>query len=131
MPDYNGVYKLVSSENFDAFLQAMGLNVLMRKAATSGTPTITVSVSGDQWTLKQENKLRTNVMEFQLGVQRDVKNLDGKSATSIVTKEGDTLVERRSGEGRQAEIIREFTDSQLKVTMKLEGVTAVRVFQKQ
>ena len=131
MPDYNGVYKLVSSENFDAFLQTMGLNLVMRKAAASGTPTITVTVSGDHWKLAQNNKFRSNEMEFDLGVQREVKSFDGKPATSVVTKEGDTLLERRSGEGRQAEIIREFTGTQLKVTMKVEGVTAVRVFQKQ
>ncbi|XP_043230119.1 fatty acid-binding protein-like [Amphibalanus amphitrite] len=131
MPDYNGVYKLVSSENFDEFLKAMGLNMLMRKAATSGTSTITVSVSGDHWKLKQDNKVRSNEMEFDIGVPREVKTLTGKTATTVVTKEGDTLLERRSGDGKQPEVVRHFTDSQLTVTMKLDGVTAVRVFQKQ
>ena len=131
MPDYNGVYKHVSSENFDAFLQAVGINMLMRKAATSGTPTITVTVSGDHWKLVQTTKLRTNEMEFDLGQERQVKNLDGTTATSVITKEGDTLIEKRSGEGRQMEVLREFSGSQLKVTMKSKGVTAVRTFQKQ
>ena len=131
MPDYNGSYKQVSSENLDNFLKEMGMNMLLRKAAASASPTMIVTVSGDHWKIVTSTAIRSKEFEFDLGKPQEVKNDDGTTATTVVTKEGDKLVEKRSGKGREAEIVREFTDTQLKITMTLNGVTAVRVFNKQ
>ncbi len=40
-----GKYERVKAENYEQFLQALGVNILMRKAATVSTPVMEVSRS--------------------------------------------------------------------------------------
>ncbi|XP_037068475.1 sodium/calcium exchanger regulatory protein 1-like [Pollicipes pollicipes] len=131
MVDYNGSYTLVSSDNFDEFLKAMGASAVMRTAAQVGKPTIHVSVSGDHWKLRQTTKLSSTSMEFDVGVPRHLSAPGGASVTSVITKERDRLIEKRTGADKNPETVREFTGSQLKVTLKVDDVVCVRVFQKQ
>lgn len=128
--DYNGTYALVSSENFTEFLKAMDMNAVQRKAAELVKPSIVVKVDGNRWNLKQTSKIHTTEMVFELGVPRHIKTPKGNEVISVITKEGDTLVEKRSGDEKPMTTLREFTGSQLKVTLTLGDVTCVRTFEK-
>jgi len=129
--NYNGTYKLISSDNFEAVLKKLNVNMVLRKAVQVSKPTITVSVDGNRWTLRQASKLQSNVMEFELGVPRHLTGPDGSTTSSIITKEGDRLLEVRTGFKEPVETAREFTGSQLRVTIKVGDAVCVRVFEKQ
>ena len=41
--EFHGSWRLVSSENFEAYLKELGINVVLRKLAFLVTPTVTFS----------------------------------------------------------------------------------------
>ena len=47
-----GKYKLEKSENFDAFLDKLGVGFMVKTAAKTLKPTLEVEVSGDNYTLR-------------------------------------------------------------------------------
>ena len=46
MVNIEGVYTRTEEKDYDKFLSALGVGFLLRKAATSSTPTMTISKSG-------------------------------------------------------------------------------------
>ena len=49
MVNIEGVYTRTEEKDYDKFLSALGVGFLLRKAATSSTPTMTISKSGTLW----------------------------------------------------------------------------------
>ena len=47
-----GKYERVSEEKYDDFLKALGVNFMLRKAATVSTPVMEVSELGGVWSIK-------------------------------------------------------------------------------
>ncbi|WP_411107134.1 lipocalin/fatty-acid binding family protein [Streptomyces sp. cmx-4-9] len=125
-----GSWRMVSSENFDAYLRAVGVGAPARTTATTTDPVQTFSYEDGLWTLETVTGLRNTVDEFRLGQEFALATPDGRTATSLVTADGDRLVEVRSIDGGTATIVREFSPGELVVTYSAQGVSAVRVFTK-
>ena len=49
MVQMEGSYVRTEEKDYDKFLSALGVGFLLRKAATSSTPTMTISKSGTLW----------------------------------------------------------------------------------
>ncbi|XP_037071643.1 sodium/calcium exchanger regulatory protein 1-like isoform X2 [Pollicipes pollicipes] len=131
MVKYDGDYKLVSSENFDEYMKAVGVGMVTRKAANALTPVVTVTVNGQHWSMKQVSSFKTSEQEFDLGVERDITTPDGRKVKSIVTKNGDTLTEKQTGDGKESTLVREFSDEGIKAVVSCNGVVCTRVYKRQ
>lgn len=125
-----GSWEMVSSENFDAYLQAVGVGAPARAAANTAAPVQTFSYEDGLWTLETVTGMRNTVDEFRLDEEFDLATPDGRKATSVVTAEGNRLTEVRSIGAGTATIVREFTDEALVVTYSARGVSAVRLFKR-
>ena len=55
-----GKYKRTSVENFEEFLNEVGVGVLLRKAALASTPTMEISKSGEKWKMVTSTILKVN-----------------------------------------------------------------------
>ncbi|OAQ96856.1 hypothetical protein LLEC1_07314 [Akanthomyces lecanii] len=126
-----GKYRLSKTENFDAFLAEIGLGYIKRKLAQSTSPEITITRDGDRWTMVTSSALSTSDVSFTLGEAFPEERQDGVSVTSRVTADGNTWTQtQKPGDGRDVTIVREFGDTELKVTSTIGSVTAHRVYER-
>ena len=102
MEAFTGKFVLVSAEQYDQFLKAIGVGFLLRKAIPCFTPSIEIAEAyGDLWNVKTSTIFKTFEIEFKLNEEFDETTPDGREVKSLVTVEDGTLVwlERAKKEG--------------------------------
>jgi len=120
-----GTWKLDSSENFDAYMQAVGVNAAMAKLGSVTKPTMTISIDGDTWNMKSETLFKNNKMQFQLGVEFDETTPDDRQMKTTITLEGNKLIQDQKGEIPSV-ITREVNGDKMTVLCKAGDVVATR-----
>ena len=118
---YLGKYDRVSAEKYDEFLAELGVNFMLRKAATASSPVFEVSKKeagllhvvfvriltvnlfilvsqvtydkdSETWLFKTSTILKSMELKFKLGEEFDEKAPDGRDVRAVVTKEGDSFI---------------------------------------
>jgi len=135
MVQMEGSYVRTEEKDYDKFLAALGVGFLLRKAATSSTPTMTISKSGDKWTMVTATAMKKVELNFVLGQPFEESTADGRDVTTTVTMEGEdklitVQVPKKAGQ-KKVEVVREFTAEGIKVTMKADTVTSTQFFKRQ
>ena len=93
MEAFKGKFVLVSAEQYDQFLKAIGVGFLLRKAIPCFTPEITITeVEGGLWKVKTSTIFKTFEIEFKLNEEFDETTPDGREVKSVVTVEDGILV---------------------------------------
>jgi len=87
MEAFVGKFERTEQKNYEEFLKALGVNLLLRKAALISTPIMEVSLDQGVWTIKQSTTLKTMEMKFMVGVECDDVTPDGREVKMIVTNE--------------------------------------------
>merc|ERR1712064_112817 len=87
-----GKYERTDAKNYDELLTALGVNFLLRKAATASTPVMEVKEEGGEWSIKTSTVLKSMELKFKLGEKFDETTPDGRNVSSIVTREGDKFI---------------------------------------
>jgi len=134
MVNIEGVYTRTEEKDYDKFLSALGVGFLLRKAATSSTPTMTISKSGDKWSMVTATTLKKVELNFELGKPFDESTPDGRDTTTTVTLDGNKMVtiqKPKNPKQKTVEVIREFSDEGIKVQMKCEDVVSHQFFKRQ
>jgi len=133
MPSLTGKFKLTKSENFDEYMKALGVNLMLRKMASTATPVTEITQEGDDWNIKTTTTFKTTEIKFKLGEAFDEVTADGRNCKSTITKDGDnTLVHEQECNGQKLKILREFSDTEMKMVLEAPGnVTSTRFYQKQ
>lgn len=76
---FDGKYKLKTSENFDAFLKEIGIGLVSRKLAGTSSPTLEITTSDDGYTtIKATSPIKTTTTRFKLGEEFEEERMDGK-----------------------------------------------------
>ena len=119
-----GKYERVSEEQYDDFLKALGVNFMLRKAATVSTPVMEVSELGGVWSIKTSTSLKAMELKFKIGEAFDETTPDGREVSAMVTLEGNKFISeqtaKKSGQ-KSTKTVREFTGSECIVTMTIIG----------
>lgn len=103
---------------------------MIRKVASTTSPTIEVSVKDDGTiVVRTKSTFKDSQIEFKLGEEFDEKRMDGVTTKTVITKEGNKLIQKQEADP-PVEIIREFTDDKLKTTCKCKEVICVREYKK-
>merc|ERR1712189_101656 len=111
--------------DYDKFLSTLGVGFLLRKAATASTPSMTISKSGDKWSMVTATSLKKVELNFELGKPFDETTTDGREVTTTVTMEGDNkliTVQEPKKAGSKVEVVRTFTDAGISVQMKCDAI---------
>merc|ERR1712234_85366 len=123
MVQFTGKYTRVSEENYNEFLKALGVNFVLRKAATSSTPVMETSTT-----------MKSVELKFKLGVAFEEDTTDGRKCETTVTMEDNKLITTqkaiKKGE-KDVKAVREFFDDKLIMTMTVDDVTSTQVYKRE
>ncbi|XP_072526304.1 fatty acid-binding protein, intestinal-like [Salminus brasiliensis] len=129
---FNGTWKIDRSENYDKFMEQMGVNIMKRKLAEHDNLKLIIEQNGDKFTIKESSTFRTKDIEFTLGVQFEYSLADGTEVTGTWVTEGDTLkgTFTRKDNGKVMTTTRAIVGGELVQMYNYEGVDAKRFFKK-
>ncbi|KAI7799416.1 fatty acid binding protein 7, brain, b [Triplophysa rosa] len=125
-----GTWKLVSSDNFDEYLKAIGVGFAIRQAAGALKPTLIISKQGDKVICKTQSTFKNSEISFRLGEEFDETTADGRQCKSTVVMDGDRFVQVQKWNGKEATYAREMKDGKMVAKLTYEGVVAVRSYEK-
>ncbi|KAK7604813.1 hypothetical protein V9T40_005999 [Parthenolecanium corni] len=104
---------LTSSQNFDEYMKAIGVNVVTRKIGNSVRPVVELTQEPDgKLKLTSKSTFKNAGITFNLDEEFDEETLDGRKVKSIITLEGNKLIQIQRN-GKVLETIREFTPEQV------------------
>jgi hypothetical protein len=131
MSGFAGKWKLESSDNFDEYMKALGVGFMTRKVAATAKPTVIISQSGAQWTLRSESSIKAVEFTFGFDEEFDEGTADGRKVKSVVHKDSDTKWTHTQKGDVPSTITRELTDPNTLVMMcEAAGVTSKRVYKR-
>jgi hypothetical protein len=130
-----GKYKRTHEEGYEKFLAKVGLNMLMRKAATASTPTMEITqTSPGHWRMLTSTTLKKIELNFEFGKEFDETTTDGRQCKTTVTKESDTkwITNQRATKDNEksVKVIRVFSDKGIDVEMHCEDVVSKQFFER-
>ncbi|KFW09271.1 Fatty acid-binding protein, intestinal, partial [Fulmarus glacialis] len=129
---FNGTWKIDRSENYDKFMEVMGVNVMKRKLGAHDNLKMTIQQDGNKITVKESSNFRTIDIEFTLGVNFEYSLADGTELTGSWNMEGNKLVGTftRKDNGKALTAYREIVGDELVQTYVYEGTEAKRFFKR-
>ncbi|XP_045595143.1 sodium/calcium exchanger regulatory protein 1 [Procambarus clarkii] len=129
-----GKYKMESSENFDDFMKALGVGLVMRKMGNAATPTVEISLEDDVYTMKTTTTFKTTEVKFKLGEEFEETTADGRNVKSTITLEGNKMIHNQKGDEEKKEkssvLTREFTDTEMLMECKVDDIVCKRVYKR-
>ncbi|NXJ10917.1 FABPI protein, partial [Odontophorus gujanensis] len=130
---FNGTWKIEKNENYEKFMEAMGINVMKRKLGAHDNLKLTIQQDGNKFSVKESSNFRNIDIEFTLGVSFEYSLADGTELSGSWNLEGNKLVGTftRKDNGKVLTAYREIVGSELVQTYVYEGVEAKRIFKKE
>ncbi|KAM3857376.1 fatty acid-binding protein, intestinal-like [Diretmus argenteus] len=130
---FNGTWKVDRSENYDKFMEQMGINIMKRKLAEHDNLKITIEQTGDNFHIKESSTFRTKDIDFTLGAQFDYALADGTEVSGVWELEGEMLKGKfsRKDNNKILTTTRSLVGDELVQSYNYEGVDAKRIFKKQ
>uniref|UniRef100_A0A8D0E002 Cytosolic fatty-acid binding proteins domain-containing protein n=1 Tax=Salvator merianae TaxID=96440 RepID=A0A8D0E002_SALMN len=94
--DFSGTWQLVSSDNFEGYMLALGIDFATHK------PQKVIKQDRDSFSISMTSTFRNYFVEFKIGeeFEEDHKGQDNRKCKSIVTWDNDKLVCIQTGEKR-------------------------------
>ncbi|XP_076998541.1 fatty acid-binding protein, intestinal-like [Tamandua tetradactyla] len=130
---FNGSWKVDRSENYDKFMEKMGVNVVKRKLAAHDNLKLIITQEGNKFTIKESSTFRSIDVVFELGVNFTYNLADGTEISGAWNLDGDKLVGKfkRTDNGNELNTVQEIIGGELVQTYVYEGVEAKRIFKKE
>uniref|UniRef100_A0A3P8U3Q6 Cellular retinoic acid-binding protein 1 n=1 Tax=Amphiprion percula TaxID=161767 RepID=A0A3P8U3Q6_AMPPE len=102
---FTGTWTLESSDNFDEYMKAIGVNFATRQMGNLAKPNLMISVGDDGLiSMKSESTFKTTEIKFKLNEQFDETTADGRN-----TKNG-KLMQEQSWDDKTTTLEREIKD---------------------
>nr|1ICN_A Chain A, INTESTINAL FATTY ACID BINDING PROTEIN [Rattus norvegicus] len=130
---FDGTWKVDRNENYEKFMEKMGINVVKRKLGAHDNLKLTITQEGNKFTVKESSNFRNIDVVFELGVDFAYSLADGTELTGTWTMEGNKLVGKfkRVDNGKELIAVQEISGNELIQTYTYEGVEAKRIFKKE
>jgi len=134
MVKIEGKYKMESSENFDEFMKALGVGLVMRKMGNAATPTVEITKEDKVITMKTITTFKTTEIKFKLGEEFEETTADGRVVKSTITMSGSKMTHNQVGNKEKKEkdsvLIREFSDDKMSMECKADDIVCKRVYKR-
>ncbi|XP_036372710.1 fatty acid-binding protein, intestinal-like [Megalops cyprinoides] len=129
---FNGTWKVDHSENYDKFMEQMGINMVKRKLAAHDNLKITIEQTGDKFHVKETSTFRTLEINFTLGEVFEYSLADGTELSGTWVLEGDMLKGKftRKDNGKELLTTRIISGDELVQSYNYDGVDAKRIFKR-
>ncbi|KAL7053733.1 hypothetical protein AAHC03_026709 [Spirometra sp. Aus1] len=126
MDVFCGSWKLENSTGYEEVLARLGVGLLTRKALNGTKPTITISLLGERYILREESKIKSSSTVFELGVPFDELTVSGQPVKSVITLEGRVMKHVQTGPLKRIEITRVVESNNLKTVIRVDELTCLR-----
>ncbi|MFI5866399.1 lipocalin/fatty-acid binding family protein [Streptomyces sp. NPDC051546] len=127
---FAGTYEMTGSDNFEEYLNAVGVGFATRKLAASSKPTVEVTEDGNAFTLKTVTTFKTTHLAFVLGGEFIEEREDGAKFPTTIVRDGNQLVQTQKLDNATATITRTFTADGLEATFEADGVVSKRSYKR-
>ncbi|NWU94607.1 FABPI protein, partial [Upupa epops] len=129
---FNGTWKIDRNENYEKFMETMGVNMMKRKLGAHDNLKITIQQDGNKFVVKESSNFRNIDIEFTLGVDFEYSLADGTELKGSWNMEENKLVGTftRKDNGKVLQASREIIGDELVQIYIYEGVEAKRIFKK-
>lgn len=130
-----GKWKMTKSENFDEYMKAVGVGLVLRNLASVAKPTVEITKDDDTWKMVTSATFKTTELSFKLdGSEFEETTGDGRKVTTTMTwDEADgVLTQNQVGkEGVKGSVLtRTFKDDEMTLVLKVDDVVSTRVYKK-
>ncbi|CAL8365424.1 fatty acid-binding protein, heart [Gadus morhua] len=126
-----GTWKMVTSENFDEYMKAIGVGFATRQVGNRTKPNLVVTSEDGTVCLKSQSTFKTTEIKFKLNEPFEETTADDRKTTTVVTMDNGKLVQKQTWEGKDTFIEREIEDGKLVAKCKMGDVVAVRTYVKE
>ncbi|XP_012684809.1 retinoid-binding protein 7 [Clupea harengus] len=130
--NYAGTWDIVSNENFEAYMVALGIDFVTRKAASMLKPQKIIEQDGDSFIVKTLTSFRNYTCEFKIGEEYEevTKGLDNRKCQTTVSWDNDKLVCVQKGEKKNRGWTHWFEGEALYLEMRCEGKVCTQIYKK-
>uniref|UniRef100_A0A671U2B5 Cellular retinoic acid-binding protein 1 n=1 Tax=Sparus aurata TaxID=8175 RepID=A0A671U2B5_SPAAU len=106
-----GTWKMISSENFDDYMKAIGVGFATRQVGNRTKPNLVVTVDDQGMVcMKTQSTFKTTEIKFKLNEPFEETTADDRKTRTVVTLENGKLVQKQSWDGKETNIEREVSD---------------------
>ncbi|KZS18358.1 Gastrotropin [Daphnia magna] len=126
-----GKYQMISQENLDEYLKAIGVNVPMRSMAASVKAHIECAIVDEVWNLTIHTGTRDVTIKFKLGVEQEMHTPDGRQINATYNLDGDKLIAKEFWGDKEAVIVHEVDGDDWTATMTCGDVRCTRRFKRE
>ncbi|XP_029958444.1 fatty acid binding protein 4b [Salarias fasciatus] len=126
-----GTWTLLSSDNFDEYMKAIGVGFATRQMGNMAKPNLVFSVGDDGViSMKAESTFKTTEIKFKLNEEFDESTADGRSTKTTITLDNGKLVQKQTWDGKTTTLERAIEDGKLIARCYMDDVVAVRTYEK-
>ncbi|XP_046692393.1 myelin P2 protein-like [Silurus meridionalis] len=133
MEVFMGSWKLVSSENFDQYMDAISLSGAMKRYGSNMTTVVIFTQDGENIVIKTkmyEDTNRSYSISFKLGEEFNENTIDFRECRTVMNLQDGKLVQLQKWDGEEATIIRQVQDEKMISTFMIRDVVCVRIYEK-
>ncbi|XP_043434433.1 retinoid-binding protein 7 [Prionailurus bengalensis] len=130
--DLSGTWNLLSSDNFDGYMLALGIDFATRKIAKLLKPQKVIEQNGNSFTIHTYSSLRNHLGTFTVGeeFEEENKGLDNRKCKSLVTWDSDRLTCVQKGDKKNRGWTHWIEGDKLHLEMFCEGQVCKQTFQR-
>ncbi|NP_001158577.1 Fatty acid-binding protein, heart [Oncorhynchus mykiss] len=128
-----GTWKMISSDNFDDYMKALGVGFATRQVGNRTEPSLIINMD-DQGMIcvKSQSTFKTVEIKFKLNEPFEETTADDRKTMTVFTLENGNLVQKQNWDGKETIIEREVTgDGKLIAKCVMGDVVAVRTYVKE
>ncbi|XP_016071503.1 PREDICTED: fatty acid-binding protein 9-like [Miniopterus natalensis] len=125
-----GTWKLESSENFEEYLEQLGVPVTIRHLAALEKPKLSISARGGKVSIRTETSFKNFEISFRLGEEFDETTADNRKVKSIITLVNGSLVHVQKWLDKETAITRQIVHGKMIAKHTMNKVVSTRVFKK-
>ncbi|KAG5264223.1 hypothetical protein AALO_G00251330 [Alosa alosa] len=127
-----GTWKMVTSDNFDEYMKALGVGFATRQVGNRTKPSLIVAMDDQGMiSMKSQSTFKTTEIKFKLNEEFDETTADDRKTKTVVTLENSKLVQKQMWDGKETTVEREVTDGKLIAKCVMGDVVAVRTYVKE
>uniref|UniRef100_A0A914C2D1 Cytosolic fatty-acid binding proteins domain-containing protein n=1 Tax=Acrobeloides nanus TaxID=290746 RepID=A0A914C2D1_9BILA len=128
-----GKWVLKESVNFDNYLKQVGIGMVLRQLVKVIYPTLEISVDENHWKMTTSTTFKTEIVEFDLGVEHEEDFPDGRKFKTISQFENGRFVETKKDvnpKGKTIQVETYVEENKLIIELNCEGVVCKRIFER-
>ncbi|XP_038655160.1 fatty acid-binding protein, heart-like isoform X6 [Scyliorhinus canicula] len=113
MDPFVGNWRLVDTQNYDNYMRELGVDFATRQVGNVTKPNTIIKLDGDNVILQTKSTYRNTEIIFQLDKPFNEHTSDNRDCKTVISLEGEKLVQIQKWDGKQTTLTREIKDDKL------------------